>query len=131
MDSVLVRVDNCFVHGQVLEARLTPMRVPCLVGANDEVAGDFFCDSVIRLSVPRQVNLVVTAVEELPGFAGGGCLLAWRRARRSRRIVSCTGPRSGRRYGQAVSSAPSSLPQRRRSPAGMTEAVARRANRRP
>jgi len=51
----LVRIDNRLVHGQILE-----------VVVNDEVAGDIFRESVIRMAVPRDIEVVFCGID---GFA--------------------------------------------------------------
>ena len=64
MDIVLVRVDNRLVHGQILEAWLPFTQATCIVVVDDEVAGDYFRETVIRMAVPREVELIVSGVEE-------------------------------------------------------------------
>ena len=64
MEIVLVRVDNRLVHGQILEAWLPFTQATCIVVVDDEVAGDYFRETVIRMAVPRQVELIVSGVEE-------------------------------------------------------------------
>src|SRR5574340_1068159 len=64
MDIALVRVDNRLVHGQILEAWLPFVNAACIVVVDDEVAGDFFRETVIRMAVPREVEVIISGAEE-------------------------------------------------------------------
>lgn len=64
MDITLVRVDNRLIHGQILEAWLPFTHASCIVVVDDEVAGDFFRETVIRMAVPRDVEVIVSGVQE-------------------------------------------------------------------
>ena len=64
MDITLVRVDNRLVHGQILEAWLPFTHASSIVVVDDEVAGDIFRETVIRMAVPRAVELIVSGVQE-------------------------------------------------------------------
>jgi len=64
MDSILVRVDNRLVHGQILEAWVPALKAMSIIVVNDEVAGDLFRESVIRMVVPSYIELYVFDVEE-------------------------------------------------------------------
>ncbi|MCG6534110.1 MAG: PTS sugar transporter subunit IIB [Syntrophales bacterium LBB04] len=64
LDIALVRVDNRLVHGQILEAWVPFIKASCIVVADDEVAGDYFRETVIRMAVPREVELIISGVEE-------------------------------------------------------------------
>jgi len=66
MDIALVRVDNRLVHGQILEAWVPYLHASCIVVADDEVACDFFRETVIRMAVPREVAVMICGVDELP-----------------------------------------------------------------
>lgn len=60
----LIRVDNRLIHGQILEAWVPYVKASRLVVADDEVANDFFRETVIRMSVPRDIDVRVHSVEE-------------------------------------------------------------------
>jgi mannose/fructose/N-acetylgalactosamine-specific phosphotransferase system component IIB len=62
----LVRVDNRLIHGQILEAWVPHVQASCLVVADDEVANDFFRETVIRMAVPRNIDVHVHSVDEIP-----------------------------------------------------------------
>jgi mannose/fructose/N-acetylgalactosamine-specific phosphotransferase system component IIB len=64
MDITLVRVDNRLIHGQILEAWLPFTQASCIVVVDDEVAGDFFRETVIRMAVPREVEVIISGVLE-------------------------------------------------------------------
>lgn len=64
MDIALVRVDNRLIHGQILEAWVPFIDATCIIVVDDEVAGDFFRETVIRMAVPRQVEVIVSGVED-------------------------------------------------------------------
>ena len=65
MNIVLVRVDNRLIHGQIIEAWIPYTEASRIIIADDEVAADFFRESVIRMAVPRDIDLVIVGVEEL------------------------------------------------------------------
>ncbi len=64
MNFSLVRVDNRLIHGQILEAWVPYVRASCLVVADDDVANDFFRETVIRMAVPREIDVHIHSVEE-------------------------------------------------------------------
>lgn len=63
-DIALVRVDNRLVHGQILEAWVPFINAACIMVVNDEVANDFFRETVIRMAVPREVGVIISGVAE-------------------------------------------------------------------
>mgnify|MGYP002868296140 FL=1 len=64
LDIALVRVDNRLVHGQILEAWVPFLKASCIVVADDQVASDFFRETVIRMAVPSEVQVVISGVAE-------------------------------------------------------------------
>lgn len=64
MDISLVRVDNRLVHGQILEAWVPFLKASCIVVVDDQVASDFFRETVIRMAVPSEVRVIVSGVSE-------------------------------------------------------------------
>lgn len=64
MDITLVRVDNRLIHGQILEAWLPFTQASCIVVVDDEVADDFFRETVIRMAVPRDIEVIVSGVQD-------------------------------------------------------------------
>jgi PTS system sorbose-specific IIB component len=64
LDIALVRVDNRLIHGQILEAWVPFLRASCVVVVDDQVASDFFHETVIRMAVPSGVKVVISNVAE-------------------------------------------------------------------
>lgn len=64
---VLVRVDNRLVHGQLLEAWIPRLAAESIFIVNDEVAGDIFRETVIRIAVPKEIEVNIFGVEEFAG----------------------------------------------------------------
>ncbi len=64
MDIAHVRVDNRLVHGQILEAWIPYLRVSCIIVVDDHVAADYFCESVIRMAVPREIEVIICGLKE-------------------------------------------------------------------
>jgi mannose/fructose/N-acetylgalactosamine-specific phosphotransferase system component IIB len=63
-DIALVRVDNRLVHGQILEAWVPYIKAQCIIVVSDNVASDFFCETVIRMAVPSEIEVIISPVEE-------------------------------------------------------------------
>jgi mannose/fructose/N-acetylgalactosamine-specific phosphotransferase system component IIB len=64
LDIALVRVDNRLVHGQILEAWVPFLRASCIVVVDDQVSSDFFQETVIRMAVPREVQVIISGLKE-------------------------------------------------------------------
>ena len=64
MDFSLIRVDSRLVHGQIIETWLPFLKATRIVVVNDEVAGSFFRETVIRMAVPRDVEVLIYGVDE-------------------------------------------------------------------
>jgi PTS system mannose-specific IIB component len=64
MDFSLIRVDSRLVHGQIIETWLPFLKATRIVVVNDEVAGSFFRETVIRMAVPREVEVMIYGVDE-------------------------------------------------------------------
>ncbi len=60
----LVRVDNRLVHGQILESWVPFIHAKCIMVVNDNSAGDFFCETVIRMAVPSEIEVNICSVED-------------------------------------------------------------------
>ena len=76
MDIALVRVDNRLVHGQIIEGWVPFIRASYIFVVDDEVSNDFFRETVIKMAVPREVEVAVFSVEtfahEVPFEQGSG-----------------------------------------------------------
>ncbi|HOK07099.1 MAG TPA: PTS sugar transporter subunit IIB [Syntrophales bacterium] len=69
MDIALVRVDNRLVHGQIIEAWIPYTQAEAIVVVDNETAGDFFRETVIKMAVPRGVEAMIRGVEEFAALA--------------------------------------------------------------
>lgn len=63
-DIALVRVDNRLVHGQILEAWVPFIKAGCIIVVNDDVASDFYRETVIRMAVPSTIEVIICTVDE-------------------------------------------------------------------
>ncbi len=63
-DIALVRVDNRLVHGQILEAWVPFVEARCIMVVDDNSASDFFCETVIRMAVPSDIEVNICSVED-------------------------------------------------------------------
>ena len=59
MKDCLVRIDNRLVHGQILEAWIPHLNAECIAIVDDDVAYNPFRETVIRMVVPREIELKV------------------------------------------------------------------------
>ena len=64
MDIALVRVDNRLIHGQILEAWVPFTKSSTIIVVDDLVANDFFRETVIKMAVPREVEVIISNVED-------------------------------------------------------------------
>jgi PTS system mannose-specific IIB component len=64
MDITLVRVDNRLVHGQILEAWVPFLHASCIIVVDDQVASDFFRETVIRMAVPCEISVIISGLED-------------------------------------------------------------------
>jgi PTS system mannose-specific IIB component len=76
LDIALVRVDNRLVHGQILEAWIPWIKADCIIVVDDLTASDMFRETVIRMAVPREVEVMICDVDEfvktIPYHKGDG-----------------------------------------------------------
>lgn len=64
MDATFVRIDNRLVHGQILEGWVPFLKASRIVVVDDEVAGDVFRETVIKMAVPYDIEVIVFSVDE-------------------------------------------------------------------
>jgi len=64
LDIALVRVDNRLVHGQILEAWIPYIKADSLIVVDDLAASDMFRETVIRMAVPREIDVMIFDVDE-------------------------------------------------------------------
>lgn len=60
----LVRVDNRLVHGQILESWVPYVKAQCIIVVDDGIAGNVFDETVIRMAVPSEIDLIINTVED-------------------------------------------------------------------
>ena len=64
LNIVLVRVDSRLVHGQILEAWVPFAKAQCIIVVDDKVAGDSFFETVIRMAVPSDMEVIIASVDD-------------------------------------------------------------------
>ncbi|MFA5321808.1 MAG: PTS sugar transporter subunit IIB [Smithella sp.] len=64
LNIALVRVDSRLVHGQILEAWVPFIQAECIIVVNDKVAADSFMETVIRMAVPSDMEVVISSVDD-------------------------------------------------------------------
>jgi mannose/fructose/N-acetylgalactosamine-specific phosphotransferase system component IIB len=64
LNIVLVRVDSRLVHGQILEAWVPHVKAKCIIVVDDKVAADSFLETVIRMAVPSEMEVIITSVDD-------------------------------------------------------------------
>jgi len=64
LNIALVRVDSRLVHGQILEAWVPFIKADCIIVVNDKVAADPFFETVIRMAVPSDMEVIISSVED-------------------------------------------------------------------
>lgn len=64
MNTSLIRIDNRLVHGQILEAWVPFVGASHIVVVNDEIVGDLFRETVIRMAVPQQIKTHIFDINE-------------------------------------------------------------------
>lgn len=63
-DMVLIRIDNRLIHGQILEAWVPFVKAKSLIVVNNDVACDLYRETVIRLAVHSEIEVIVSTVED-------------------------------------------------------------------
>jgi len=64
LNIVLVRVDSRLVHGQILEAWVPHVKAKCIIVVDDKVAADSFLETVIKMAVPSEMEVIISSVED-------------------------------------------------------------------
>jgi len=64
LNIALVRVDNRLVHGQILEAWVPYIKAQCIIVVDDNISGDVFSETVIRMAVPSEIELIINSVDD-------------------------------------------------------------------
>ena len=64
LNIALVRVDSRLVHGQILEAWVPHVRAKCIIVVDNKVAADSFFETIIRMAVPSEIEVIISSVDE-------------------------------------------------------------------
>jgi PTS system mannose-specific IIB component len=65
MPIVLMRVDNRFIHGQILEGWLPWLEADQLIIASDEIAGDTSQRRILETALTYPIGLIIDTVERV------------------------------------------------------------------
>jgi len=68
MSIELVRLDDRLVHGQVVAGWVKTLRSTKIIVVDDEVAGDPFQESLMRMAVPEGINVEVFTADKCNGL---------------------------------------------------------------
>lgn len=71
MPTVLFRVDDRLIHGQVVEAWVPHLKTDEIVVVSDEISRDEVRRTIIRFSTPEGVALKILGVEEAFNYLNG------------------------------------------------------------
>lgn len=63
---MILRVDDRYIHGQVIAGWVRPLGISHLILASDEIAADDWARSTYSLAVPDSVKFSVTSLDQLP-----------------------------------------------------------------
>ena len=65
MNILLIRVDDRFIHGQILEAWIPFLKAQSVVVANDFLANDDFQKTIMSMAIPERIILRIVTVEDI------------------------------------------------------------------
>ena len=75
---VLTRIDDRLIHGQVVEGWVNHLKASCIIVADDAAASNPLQRSIMELSVPRGLKIVIGGIEEVCERLHSGALDAER-----------------------------------------------------
>lgn len=64
LNIALVRVDSRLIHGQILEAWVPFINAKCIIVVNDKVAADPFLETVMKMAVPSDMDVITSSLED-------------------------------------------------------------------
>jgi len=64
MPLTLVRIDARLIHGQIIEAWVPYLKLNCIVVADDQVASNPLQMNIIRMAVPRDVEIAIKGLRD-------------------------------------------------------------------
>ncbi|HPW68967.1 MAG: PTS sugar transporter subunit IIB [Deltaproteobacteria bacterium] len=65
MNILLVRVDDRFIHGQILESWIPFLKAQSVVVANDALASDHFQKTIMSMAIPDRITLRIVTLDEV------------------------------------------------------------------
>ena len=69
MNILLVRVDDRFIHGQILESWIPFLKAQSVVVANDALASDHFQKTIMSMAIPDRIALRIVTLDEVTCLA--------------------------------------------------------------
>lgn len=69
---VLTRIDDRLIHGQVVEGWVNHLKATCIMVADDRVAANALQRSIMEISVPRGLKVLIGSVEDICGRLRSG-----------------------------------------------------------
>lgn len=64
MNVVLVRVDDRFIHGQILESWIPHLNAQGVMVANDELARDQIQKTIMSMAIPDRIRLRIVGIDD-------------------------------------------------------------------
>lgn len=64
MNVVLVRVDDRFIHGQILESWIPYLKAQGVIVANDGLAGDQIQKTIMSMAIPERIKLKIVCLKD-------------------------------------------------------------------
>ena len=64
MNILLVRVDDRFIHGQILESWIPFLKAQSVVVASDALASDHFQKTIMSMAIPDRITLRIVTLDE-------------------------------------------------------------------
>ncbi|MGC9323710.1 MAG: PTS sugar transporter subunit IIB [Desulfomonilia bacterium] len=65
MNIVLVRVDDRFIHGQILESWIPFLKAQSVIVANDTLSQDQFQKTIMSMAIPEKILFRIVSVQEV------------------------------------------------------------------
>ena len=65
MNILLIRVDDRFIHGQILEAWIPFLKAQSVIVANDSLASDDFQKTIMSMAIPERIILRIVSLDEI------------------------------------------------------------------
>lgn len=69
MNILLVRVDDRFIHGQILESWIPYLKAQSVVVVNDALACDHFQKTIMSMAIPDRIALRIVPLDEAQSLA--------------------------------------------------------------